>query len=186
MRIIAGNYKGKKIFFPKTKHTRPLRDLVKESIFNLIENSNKFNIKIKDSNVLDLFSGSGSFGLECISREAKKVTFVENYFETLKILKKNIIILKCEKKCILIEKDCFKYFETNFENKEKIDIVFLDPPFREKKINLLINHILEHKLLTKNGIIITHRHKKDNLELTNKLKIIDQRLYGISRIIIGN
>ena len=83
MRIIAGNYKGKKIFFPKTKHTRPLRDLVKESIFNLIENSNKFDIKIKDSNVLDLFSGSGSFGLECISREAKKVTFVENYFDSL-------------------------------------------------------------------------------------------------------
>ena len=86
----------------------------------------------------------------------------------------------------MVEKDCFKYFETNFENKGKIDIVFLDPPFREKKINLLINHILELKLLTKNGIIIAHRHKKDNLELTNKLKIIDQRLYGISRIIIGN
>ena len=88
MRIISGNFKGKKIIFPKNKKTRPLRDIVKESIFNLIENSNKFNIKIQNSNILDLFSGSGSFGLECISRGAKKVTFVENNFDTLMVLKK--------------------------------------------------------------------------------------------------
>ena len=54
------------------KNTRPLKDLVKESIFNLIQHSNKININIKDSSVLDLFSGSGSFGIECLSREAKK------------------------------------------------------------------------------------------------------------------
>jgi len=84
MRIISGNFKGKKISLPDDKHTRPLRDMVKESIFNLIEHSNKINSKINDSIILDLFSGSGSFGLECISRGAKKVIFIENYFETLK------------------------------------------------------------------------------------------------------
>ena len=62
--------------------------MVKESIFNLIEHSNKINFKIYDSNVLDLFSGSGSFGLECISREAKKVMFVENYKKALITLKR--------------------------------------------------------------------------------------------------
>ena len=73
MRVIRGDLKGKKIFLPKNEKTRPLRDLVKESIFNLIEHSNKFKLTLDNSNVLDLFSGTGSFGIECISRNAKKL-----------------------------------------------------------------------------------------------------------------
>ena len=68
-------FKGKKILEPKDKKQDHLKDLVKESIFNIIKHSNKFNIKFKNSNVLDLFSGVGSFGLECLSRGAKKVIF---------------------------------------------------------------------------------------------------------------
>ena len=75
MRIISGQFKNKKIFQPKDKSTRPLKDLVKESIFNIIEHSKFIKINIKNSKVLDLFSGTGSFGLECISRGAKKVFF---------------------------------------------------------------------------------------------------------------
>ena len=75
MRIISGVHKGKKILLPINKNTRPLRDLVKESIFNLIQHSSKFDIKVSNSDVLDLFSGSGSFGLECISRGASRVDF---------------------------------------------------------------------------------------------------------------
>ncbi|MDA9616315.1 RsmD family RNA methyltransferase, partial [Candidatus Pelagibacter sp.] len=90
MRIISGNFKGKKILQPKDKSTRPLKDLTKESLFNIILHSNKFDTKIKDSHILDLFSGVGSFGLECLSRESLSVTFVENYKDVLPILKKNI------------------------------------------------------------------------------------------------
>ena len=111
MRIIGGNLKGKKIFLPKDKKTRPLRDLVKESIFNLIEHSKHINLNIDSLNILDLFSGSGSFGIECISRGAKKVVFIEEYFEALKILKKNIIHINLEEKCTIIEKNCFNFFQ---------------------------------------------------------------------------
>ena len=90
MRIIGGNFKGKKILIPKDEKTRPLRDLVKESIFNLILHSKKLNCSIDNSYILDLFSGTGSFGLECISRDSNMVTFFENYNEALYILKKNI------------------------------------------------------------------------------------------------
>ena len=90
MRIISGNSKGKKILDPKDLNTRPLKDLTKESIFNILIHSNKFNIKLEDSNVLDLFSGVGSFGLECLSRGSSSLTFVENYKDVLPILKKNI------------------------------------------------------------------------------------------------
>ena len=94
MRIIGGVLKGKKISLPSNKSTRPLKDLVKESIFNILDHSNKFDLTIKNSNILDLFSGTGSFGFECISRGSKKITFIENYDEALKILKKILIILK--------------------------------------------------------------------------------------------
>ena len=79
MRIISGKFKGKKILEPRDKSTRPLKDLTKESLFNIILHSNKFRVKIKNSNILDLFSGVGSFGLECLSHEAASVTFIENY-----------------------------------------------------------------------------------------------------------
>ena len=90
MRIISGNFKGKKILLPKDKLTRPLKDLTKESIFNILKHSKLLNIELESSNILDLFSGVGSFGLECLSRGAKNVTFLENYKDVLSVLKKNI------------------------------------------------------------------------------------------------
>ena len=88
MRIISGNFKGKKILEPKDKKTRPLKDLTKESIFNIIKHSNKFQVNFEKSNILDLFSGVGSFGIECLSRGAKKVVFIENYKKVIKVLQK--------------------------------------------------------------------------------------------------
>ena len=186
MRIISGNFKGKKILIPKDNKTRPLRDLVKESIFNLILHSKKFSCSINDSNILDLFSGTGSFGLECLSRNSKMITFVENYDEALNILKKNIKSLNIREKCKIIENDCFNFFKKKKSFEEKFDIIFIDPPYKETKINFLINTILEKKILKDNGVLILHRHKKDNFALNNKLKVLDQRIYGISKIIIGN
>ena len=86
MRIISGLFKGKKILEPRDNKTRPLKDLTKESIFNIITHSNKFKINLIDSYILDLFSGVGSFGLECLSRGVKKVVFIE-YYKIMKSLK---------------------------------------------------------------------------------------------------
>ena len=186
MRIISGKLKGKKILLPKDKLTRPLRDLVKESIFNLLEHSNKLNISTTNANVLDLFSGSGSFGLEIISRGAEKVTFVENYSPAYEILSKNIINLQCQNKTEIINSNCFDYIDKLNKEEMKFDLIFLDPPFKEKKINNLIENIKNKELLNKDGIIILHRHKKDDVVLTNNLNIIEQRSYGISKITFGN
>ena len=186
MRIIAGNLRGKKIFYPDDKKTRPLRDMVKESIFNLIENSNKYNLQIDKSNILDLFSGSGSFGLECISRGAKKVFFFENYSEALKVLRKNILELKLSKKCKIFEKNCLNFNEYQKIIDEKFDIIFIDPPFKERNINLLIERVLSREILSDTGIVIIHRHKKDDVIISDKFQTLDIRSYGISKIIIGH
>ena len=186
MRIIGGKFKRKKLIIPIDKKTRPLKDLVKESIFNLIQHSNKFNVKIENSRILDLFSGSGSFGLETISRGAKIVYFFENYSGVLEILKKNIFNLNCDQNSKIFEEDCFKYFEKNKTLINDFDIIFIDPPYKENKINNLISFFIKKKFLKKNGIIIVHRHKKDLIKITKDLKILDERNYGISKIIIGN
>ena len=186
MRIISGVFKGRKLFLPNDKNTRPLKDLVKESIFNLIQHSNKINIKIKNSLVLDLFSGSGSFGIECLSREAKKVSFLENYPKVLKVLEKNVRSLKKINNYEIIKDDCFNFFKLNKKNLLKFDIIFIDPPYKELKINEIIEKIVENNFLNKNGIIIIHRHKKDLVKLTQKINIFEERFYGISKICFGN
>ena len=186
MRIISGKFKGTKIISPKDKATRPLRDLVKESIFNVIKHSNNIKIDIEKSVILDLFSGSGSFGLEAISRGAKKCLFVENYLDALEVLNKNIKILNCENNCSANYFDCFSYIENLQNNEIKSDLIFLDPPYKEKNINVIIEKLLEKNILSKNGIILIHRHKKDDVKLTDKLNIIDLRMYGISKIIFAN
>ena len=181
MRIIAGQFKGRKILEPSDKKTRPLKDLVKESIFNIINHSKKLDLNLKNSNILDLFSGVGSFGLEALSREANNVIFVENYTVSLLILKKNVKNFKLEEKCKIIDADIFNDFD--FKTlKKKINIIFLDPPFKEKNISLILSKIKEANILDKNGIIIIHRNFKEN-DLFPELKILEEKKYGLSKIL---
>ena len=185
MRIISGKYKGKKIFQPTDEATRPLKDLTKESIFNIIQHSNLIRIKIENSNILDLFSGVGSFGLECISRGASNIVFYENYQNVLKILKKNIVHLGCDNKTKVIDLDIFNKNAFHSLNNQ-FEIIFLDPPYKEKKLTDLLKAIMELKLLKKNGIIIIHRHKKEKDNLPIRFNILLEKYYGISKIIFGS
>ena len=174
MRIIGGKFRGKKIIEPKDRETRPLKDLTKESIFNIINHSNKFSIDIKKAFVLDLFSGVGSFGIECLSQGASHVTFVENYKGVLPVLKKNLHNLKSVINYEIIESDILNKFE--FQGlKLNYDVIFLDPPYKERALENIILKIIENKVLRNNGIIIIHRHKKEidtfpkNFNLKTKL-----------------
>ena len=184
MRIISGNYKGKKILPPKDKLTRPLKDLTKESIFNLIKHSKLLDINVENSNILDLFSGVGSFGLECLSRGAATVTFIESYKEVLMVLKKNIENIKQQDSSHIIEKDIF--VENTLKSlSNKFGFIFIDPPYKEKKLSDLLDSIIRLKLLKDNGIIIIHRHKKEEDIFPDQFHIIIKKNYGISKIIFG-
>ena len=185
MRIISGFFKGKKILEPKDYTTRPLKDLTKESIFNIIKHSNKFNILLENATVLDVFSGVGSFGLECLSRAAKKVVFVENYIGVLPILKSNLNNLNMREKYEIIEEDLISnYFLKKIQL--KFNIIFLDPPYKEKRLSNIIDNIFQEKILNKDGVIIVHRHKRENDEFSKNFRILDEKKYGISKIIFGN
>ncbi len=182
MRIISGFFKGKKILIPKDKKTRPLKDLTKESIFNVIKHSNKFKIEFSNSLILDLFSGVGSFGIECLSRGVKKVIFIENYSIVLPLLKKNLLSLKPINNYEIIEKNIYKdnvFSKLNY----KFDIIFLDPPYKDSNLENLFLIIESQKILKKNGIIILHRHKNDQKSIPSNFKLIEEKKYGISKIL---
>ena len=183
MRIISGLLRGKSINFVRNFNTRPLRDNVKESIFNILEHSNSIDIDIEKSSILDLYSGVGSFGIECISRGAQKVTFVENNENKFKIFKNNLTNLYIFKK--------FNAFNNTVENvlmkkkKIKFDIFFLDPPFKDKGFFINLSFIKKNKMYKKKNIIILHREKKTQELYDNYINIIRIKEYGRSKIIFG-
>ena len=181
MRIISGSFKGKKILEPKDKKTRPLKDLTKESLFNIINHSNKLQVNIDKAQILDLFSGVGSFGLECLSRGVAKVVFVENYDGVLKILKKNLENLKIINFEILnkniYQENIFLRFDYKF------DLIFMDPPYKDKNLFDIFVNIEQSKILKDNGIIIIHRHKNEEDVFPKNFKIVEKKKYGISKLI---
>jgi len=181
MRVISGLFKGKKLLEPEDIKTRPLKDLTKESIFNIILHSNKFNLEFSNANILDMFAGVGSFGIECLSRGAKYVVFAENYDGVLPILKKNLKNLNSIQNFKILEKNI--YDENFFSDLNKqYDLIFLDHPYKDKNLDRLLIEINNHKILNKNGIIIIHRHKNEQDIIPKVFQIVDQKKYGISKI----
>tara|TARA_Y100000591_G_scaffold313463_1_gene318938 strand:+ start:102 stop:659 length:558 start_codon:yes stop_codon:yes gene_type:complete len=182
MRIISGTLKGKSINFLKNKNTRPLKDSVKESIFNILNHSNLIKIDIQNSNILDLYSGVGSFGIESLSRNAKRVTFIEKDINASNILKENL------KKLSIFQKS--KIFTDKIENvlrrlEEKFNIFFLDPPFADENYFLNLELIKDRKIFEENHIVIIHREKRSKENFGNILHIIETKQYGRSKIFFG-
>lgn len=183
MRIISGELKGKLINFVKNSNTRPLKDSVRENIFNILTHSSLMEISIKNSKILDLYSGVGSFGIEGLSRRAKKVTFVERDYSVIKILNENLLKLS------LLNRS--KVFCDNIENilnkelNEKFNLFFFDPPFADSKYLKYIELIKKKKIFEKMHVVIIHREKETEENLDDFLKIIETKIYGRSKIFFG-
>ena len=184
MRVISGNLKGKKISFINSETTRPLRDIVREGIFNILEHSNLIDLKIKNSTILDLYSGIGSFGIECVSRNAKEVNFVEQDKDANLILLKNINNLSIKDKVFLNNTSVNNFLENRQE--KKYDIIFMDPPYRDKNFLHELKTLYKLDIVNKKHIVIIHREIRENINLSDSLNILFSRKYGRSEIFFGN
>ena len=183
MRIISGAFKGRSIEFLKNSNTRPLKDSVRENIFNVLKHSNKIKIEIENSNVLDLYCGIGSFGIESLSRGAARVTFVDKDLNASSILRQNLSKLsKLNKSKILLSKIEDVLIK---DVKDKFDIFFLDPPFIDLNYLHNLKIIKEKKIFRKNHVVIVHREKNSKDELKDPLEIIEAKQYGRSKILFG-
>ena len=178
MRIIAGKAKGTKLYTLEGENTRPTLDRVKESLFNIIQN------EIQDSIFLDLFSGSGAIGLEAISRGAKKAILCDKSKEACMIIKKNIEKTHTLENIELYQTD----FKEVLRNKihEKLDIIFLDPPYETDFAIEAVKIILEKDVLKENSVMIIETDDRnrilEDLESIN-CEITDIRKYGRAYLI---
>jgi len=182
MRIISGIARGTKLHTLDGENTRPTLDRVKEPLFSIIQNN------IKDSVVLDLFSGSGALGLEALSRGAKKAILCDNSYEAIDIIKKNIVKTHFEEKTQVLCMDYKKCLETT---NEKFDLIFIDPPYKQDIAVKAVEKILENNLLSEDGLIVieTDDEKRELQEienLNNKIKIANLRTYGRVKLIFLN
>ena len=186
MRIIAGSKRGTHLITPKGDVSRPVTDRVKESVMSILYNYNLPD----DALVADLFSGVGSFGLESLSRGARRVTFVERDRKIFKTLQKNIIKTGFSDNAKALCSDVFKVGAPVGFDGEKYDLVFVDPPFpltSDVGGGSLLAGLL--RLLCdqlKNCAIVTVRTHKA-VELAGKygqLSIIDRRKWGINAVTI--
>jgi len=176
MRIISGKLRGKSINFLRNTIIRPLKDSVRESIFNILNHSKLIKINLNGAFVLDLYSGIGSFGIECLSRGVKSVTFVERNSTACEVLKENL------KKLSLINRSSIE--NTGIENflmrekNIKYSIFFFDPPFINKTFieNLIL--LKNRKIYKTNHIIIIHRDVKSKDNLDEYIDTIISRKYG--------
>ncbi|MBI9070992.1 MAG: 16S rRNA (guanine(966)-N(2))-methyltransferase RsmD [Melioribacteraceae bacterium] len=159
MRIIAGKYGGRTVKMPKSKLVRPTTDKVKESLFNYLNTY----IPLNDIKVCDIYAGSGSLGLEALSRGAAEVHFVEKNFNVLKNLKNNIEVLKAENQCSTFNMEAVKFSELS--NHSQYDLILLDPPFFHDDVHQAVKNLLAREYLAENGVMIIERsvqtRKKD-------------------------
>ncbi|MDE7086796.1 MAG: 16S rRNA (guanine(966)-N(2))-methyltransferase RsmD [Clostridia bacterium] len=168
MRIIGGTHRGRKLAEFAGNDVRPTSDRVKESLFNIL------SVKIVGATVLDLFCGSGSLGLESLSRGALKAHFNDVSKDSLAILKKNITALKEGEKCVLTNYDYTAYLAGV---KEKFDVIFIDPPYRFDYGRRALEIISSRKLLTEQGVAVYERDVPFAGEIDG-LEMYDERKYG--------
>lgn len=180
VRIISGIFKGRMLNVPQSKLIRPTTDRLRETLFNLLNNKINFD----GLEILDIYSGSGSFGLECISRGAKDVTFVEKNFQIYKNLVENIKSLNVEELCKVEKCDALD-FSKRLPIKQ-YDLIYLDPPYFNNDVyNVVKNLIINNYLKVEGRIIIERSIKSKESDMLNfavePFRIIgDTCLYEIS------
>ena len=180
MRIISGEFKGRLIRVPDSKLIRPTTDRVRETLFNLLNNRIDFE-RIK---VLDIYAGSGSLGLECLSRGADTIHFVEKNFPIYKNLQENIDSLGVTNNCKIFKMEAIKF--STISEHIKYDLILADPPFFKDDVYGVIDNLKTNQFLTETGTIIIERSiqtkEKDILNLKiEPFKIIgDTCLYELN------
>lgn len=177
MRIIAGQFRGRNLLAPASDTTRPITDRVKQSLFDIITGD------MPDAVVYDCFSGTGSMGLESLSRGARLAVFFEADRSAIGLLKKNIATLAAEKQSRVIPGDLFKWFvHTVVAEQDKPTVIFLDPPYRlitqrGDDLRTLIRSMVDQHLVA-GGYIVLRHDAHDQLALPAGSAEFDRREYG--------
>lgn len=174
MRIISGKYRGKKLLSPKNNTVRPTSNMIKESIFNTIQ------FDIQDSIFLDLFSGSGSMGIEAISRKAKFCYFIDSSKESINLINENLKTIK-ENNFKVLNKD---YKDAIIFLKNQIfDYIFIDPPYKMDNINEILYLLYKYKLIDSSSLIIYEKNYNLKIDYDTMFEIVKNKKYSKTEIV---
>lgn len=177
MRVISGSAKRHNLKTIEGLNTRPTTDRIKETLFNIIP------MDLSDICFLDLFSGSGAIGIEALSRGAKKAIFVDSNSMCTEVIKDNLEHTKLKDKGLVLTSEVNTAIE-ELNRKEKFDIIFMDPPYDKGFINLTLKKILRCDILKDISYIIIESSQNETFEEVKKLKIIKEKDFKITKIII--
>jgi len=173
MRIIAGEFRGRKISRPEGADIRPTKDRVREAVFNMIA------ADVPGSRTLDLFAGSGAYGLEALSRGAAEAVFVDNSGPCVSVMEGNIRLLGVGDRSHIIRRDVEPALEDMGGDKEKFDLIFADPPYKmglAKKTLIMINH---YDILSTPGLLIMEHHVSESVpDAEGDVSVCKQKTYG--------
>ena len=173
MRVIAGQYKGHRLFTPKDQEVRPTTDRTREFLFSYIGE------KIVNASVLDLFAGTGSFGIEALSRHAESAVFVDQSSTACDLIRKNLDKVRAKAPVHRINAKSFVTSDVH-----QYDIIFCDPPYRFQHTEALINLIMERGILNKDGWLIYESGSKEILPSINGLRMIKEKKLGTTKITV--
>lgn len=172
MRISGGEAKGRTIRFPSHCAQRPTTDFLREALFNLLE-------RPVDQSILDLFAGSGSVGLEALSRKAKSVTFVEKNKILIDVIRENVSMCGYSDKCLLVHADVQSALRDLYKKKCRYNVVFADPPYNQGLIEETLTVLKRNPVLEDSGVIVIQHSIREPLpELKDGWSVGDQRKYG--------
>lgn len=176
MRVISGSARGKKLITSDGLDVRPTLDRVKESVFNMIA------FDIPDANVLDLFSGSGSLGIEALSRGAKECIFVDKSSQSVSITKKNLEATRLLDSACILNTDSIEFIKST---NKKFDIIFIDPPYESDLYTKSLSAIKDADILSDDGFIVLEYDTEITPDFsTDGFELVKEKKYGRVKILI--
>ena len=176
VRVISGSARGLKLNTPGDDRVRPTTDRVKESMFNIVQDW------VYDSQVLDLFAGSGALGIEALSRGASQAVFCDNSLDSIKIIKSNIEKARVVDRSQIVSGD-FKRCLRDMEAKnQSFDMIFVDPPYYEGLFEEVLDTISSCKILKKDGMVIVEHDAKKPIGQVEGLEVYKEKKYGITML----
>lgn len=175
MRIVAGQYRGKKLYSPEGKNVRPTSERAREAVFNIL--NSRYENGCADFKVADIFAGTGAFGFEALSRGAAGVTFVDT--DTKLVQKNTGLFLKEREKIRLIRADARSLPFAP----EKFDIVYLDAPYAQNLTVPVLQQLTAKNWLKENSLCIAEIRYDEQFSLPDGFSLIDERTYGLARVL---
>ncbi|HAP32624.1 MAG TPA: 16S rRNA (guanine(966)-N(2))-methyltransferase RsmD [Firmicutes bacterium] len=179
MRVITGSAKGRLLKPPRNRKIRPTADKVKNAFFNMVGNA------VRGGSFLDLFAGTGSMGIEALSRGVARCVFVDKGKDSLRLIKENLYRTGFQKGADVLNCDFTRALKVLKKNGELFDIIYIDPPYHLYRIDVILSIINDYRLLVSGGFIGVERDRRENFAWLEgaPFQLKQQKVYGDTRLI---